>query len=246
MQVVSDAPVLHYNGERKPWGTNPFAEYVKAMGYWGQNLTGLPQAKNPEPEQLLAKEMQLVVLLSGPRTGTEWLAKVIHMHKSSLSPPRTSRTLAQLAILACPLRQVMADDSYLVCGSIDDRTAPHPESLMPYDVACDNATQIPCTSWHVVGPRNDSCDLRLMCQWRYVLAASRGTSVTPGAGMPGSAGLDSYEKVRMYVPLSTCLFLYTSHAHTHARTLWACEALMARVRASARASIAALLRPDGP
>lgn len=88
----------------------------------------------------------------------------------------------------------MADDAGLVCGSIDDRTAPHPESLMPYDVACDNATQIPCLSWHVVGPRNDSCDLRLMCQWRYVLASARGTVVTRGGGGAASGGVDSYEK----------------------------------------------------
>ena len=40
----------------------------------------------------------------------------------------------------------------------------------------------------IVGPKNDSCDLRLMCQWRYVLAASRGTSVTPGKGQPGASG----------------------------------------------------------
>ena len=40
MQVITDAPVLHYNGERKPWGTNPFAEYVKAMGYWGKQTVG--------------------------------------------------------------------------------------------------------------------------------------------------------------------------------------------------------------
>lgn len=158
MQVITDAPVLHYNGERKPWGTNPFAEYVRAMGYWGQNLTGLPQTSSSEPVGE-PKPLTLVVLLSGPRTGTEWLAKV------------------------------MADDSQLVCGSIDDRTAPHPESLMPYDVACDNATQIPCLSWHVVGPKNESCDLRLMCQWRYVLSSARGISVTP-AGASASA---SYE-----------------------------------------------------
>lgn len=149
LDVISAAPVLHYNGERKPWGKNPFAEYVKAMGYWGQNVTGLPQKKEDSESLGEPKPLQLVVLLSGPRTGTEWLAKV------------------------------MADDAQLVCGSIDDRTAPHPESLMPYDVACDNATQIPCLSWHVVGPKNESCDLRLMCQWRYILAASRGTSVTP-------------------------------------------------------------------
>ena len=166
MQVITDAPVLHYNGERKPWGTNPFSEYVKAMGYWGQNLTGLPRKANTDNDKSIAKPkpLTLVVLLSGPRTGTEWLAKV------------------------------MADDSQLVCGSIDDRTAPHPESLMPYDVDCDNRTQIPCLSWHIVGPKNDSCDLRLMCQWRYVLSAARGISVTPGAGDPNAAGLDSYEK----------------------------------------------------
>lgn len=103
LQTISDAPVLHYNGERKPWGTNPFAEYVKAMGYWGQNLTGLPTTNTKPVTE--GKSLKLVVLLSGPRTGTEWLAKV------------------------------MADDNELVCGSIDDRTAPHPESLMPYDVA---------------------------------------------------------------------------------------------------------------
>ncbi len=160
LDVISAAPVLHYNGERKPWGKNPFAEYVRAMGYWGQNVTGLPQKQ----EEVIGdpKPLQLVVLLSGPRTGTEWLAKV------------------------------MADDSGVVCGSIDDRTAPHPESLMPYDVACDNSTQIPCLSWHVVGPKNDSCDLRLMCQWRYVLAASRGTSVTPSAGASTQGA--AYEK----------------------------------------------------
>lgn len=65
---------------------------------------------------------------------------------------------------------------------------------MPYDVECNNRTQIPCLSWHVVGPKNDSCDLRLMCQWRYVLSAARGISVTPGAGDSSSVGLDSYEK----------------------------------------------------
>ena len=164
LQTISDAPVLHFNGERKPWGTNPFAEYVRAMGYWGQNLTGLPQQKSAEPIGL-PKPLNLVVLLSGPRTGTEWLAKV------------------------------MADDGERVCGSIDDRTAPHPESLMPYDVACDNATQIPCLSWHIVGPTNTSCDLRLMCQWRYVLSAARGISVTPSGHFQagGSAGA-AYER----------------------------------------------------
>ncbi|KOO23116.1 putative galacturonosyltransferase 3-like protein [Chrysochromulina tobinii] len=162
LDVIARAPVLHYNGERKPWGSNPFAEYVRAMGYWGQNVTGLPQ-KNSQSQDVTGdpQPMQLLVLLSGPRTGTEWLAKV------------------------------MADDSGVVCGSIDDRTAPHPESLMPYDVDCDNRTQIPCLSWHIVGPKNESCDLRLMCQWRYVLAASRGTSVTPSTGLPTAS---AYEK----------------------------------------------------
>lgn len=70
LKVISDAPVLHYNGERKPWGSNPFAEYVRAMGYWGQNVTGLPQPKQDDKDELLeSKPMQLVVLLSGPRTG---------------------------------------------------------------------------------------------------------------------------------------------------------------------------------
>ena len=75
LQTVSDAPVLHFNGERKPWGANPFAEYVKAMGYWGQNLTGLPQSSSSAPIAE-PQPLGLVVLLSGPRTGTEWLAKV--------------------------------------------------------------------------------------------------------------------------------------------------------------------------
>ena len=83
----------------------------------GQNLTGLPQKTGTNDDKAIAspRSLTLVVLLSGPRTGTEWLAKV------------------------------MADDSQLVCGSIDDRTAPHPESLMPYDVECNNRTQIPCS-----------------------------------------------------------------------------------------------------
>ena len=64
MQTITDAPVLHYNGERQPWGTNPFAEYVKAMGYWGQNLTGLPPASNAKDQPVGdPKPLTLVVLL---------------------------------------------------------------------------------------------------------------------------------------------------------------------------------------
>lgn len=69
--VITAAPVLHYNGERKPWGKNPFVEYVNAMGYWGQNLTGLPQATEARTVAIEPKPMQLVVLLSGPRTGPD-------------------------------------------------------------------------------------------------------------------------------------------------------------------------------
>ena len=82
----------------------------------------------------------------------------------------------------------MSDDKHLVCGSLDDRTAPHPESLMPFNVVCSNKSQVPCTAWSVEALSSSSCDLRLMCQWRYVLAAARGGAVIdPSAGGGGRA-----------------------------------------------------------
>ena len=103
--AIKRAAVLHFNGERKPWGKRPFEEYVAAMGDWGQHVSPVPHSVAPASKP---KRMDLVVLLSGPRTGTEWLAKV------------------------------MTDDSERVCGALEERTAPHPESLMPFNVMCSN------------------------------------------------------------------------------------------------------------
>lgn len=164
-EVISRAAVLHFNGERKPWGSRPFADYMHAMGDWGQALSPFwppPSSHSDKPrteaDAAAPPSLTLAILLSGPRTGTEWLSKV------------------------------MSDDKHLVCGSLDDRTAPHPESLMPFNVVCSNKSQVPCTAWSVEALSSSSCDLRLMCQWRYVLAAARGVSVIdPSAGGGGRA-----------------------------------------------------------
>ena len=165
--VISRASVLHFNGERKPWGARPFDEYMEAMGrdrirpasFASPGAAGQQShaqrgehgpAHTPSSAPPVVEPMKLVILLSGPRTGTEWLAKVL------------------------------SDDSGKFCGSLEDRTAPHPEALMPFNVQCRNASEAPCTSWKVEELTNSSCDLRLMCHWRYVLAAARGLSVTAG------------------------------------------------------------------
>ena len=153
-QTIADASVLHFNGGRKPWQSNTFAEYTAAMGYWGQNLTGLPGAAAPrEQADETPEPLKLVLLLSGPRSGTEWFSKV------------------------------MTDDNGAVCGSNGDRTAPPPEALMPFDVACRNPLQAPCLSWRVVVPQKSSCNLRRLCEWRYILSAARGKMAAPLEGL---------------------------------------------------------------
>ena len=121
------------------------------MGYWGQNLTGLPGAAAPrEQVDETPAPLELVLLLSGPRSGTEWFSKV------------------------------MTDDNDRMCGSNSDRTAPPPEALMPFDVACRNPLQAPCLSWRVVVPsQKSSCNLRRLCEWPYVLSAARGKMAAP-------------------------------------------------------------------
>jgi hypothetical protein len=151
-RTIADASVLHFNGGRKPWQNNTFAEYSVAMGYWGQNLTGLPGAAAPrEQVDETPAPLELVLLLSGPRSGTEWFSKV------------------------------MTDDNGEMCGSNSDRTAPPPEALMPFDVACRNPLQAPCLSWRVVVPQKSLCNLRRLCEWRYVLSAARGKMAAPPA-----------------------------------------------------------------
>jgi hypothetical protein len=163
-EVIQRAGVLHFNGERKPWGEHPFAEYMEAME------EGSARHSVPSPSKgrgggsssnnnsgIVEVPLDLVVLLSSPRSGTEWLSKV------------------------------MSDDQGTVCGSIGLRTAPHPESLMPFNVVCSNASEVPCTAWRVEELSNSSCDLRTMCHWRYVIAAARGASVTTDEQLNGVA-----------------------------------------------------------
>ena len=53
---------------------------------------------------------------------------------------------------------------------------------MPLDVECRNTTQSTCTAWQAKRLTADSCDLRRMCMWRYVLAAARGVGVMSSDG----------------------------------------------------------------
>ena len=81
-EVLARASVLHFNGDRKPWGDSAFPEYIEAMGDWGQTLGMSAKLLKPDSaaaraNDSVAKPLSLVVLLSSPRTGTEWLAKVI-------------------------------------------------------------------------------------------------------------------------------------------------------------------------
>ena len=176
--AIRKAAVLHYNGDRKPWGGHAFPEYIDAMGDWGQ-LHGPGRAffaaSSPASahdggggggDGARVKPLKLVVLLSGPRTGTEWLAKV------------------------------MADDGKSICGSLSERSAPHPEALMPFEVPCANASEVPCTAWAVERLTTDSCDLRRMCHWRYVIGAARGAYASQpapaGGGASGSAAVHAF------------------------------------------------------
>ena len=84
--AIRRSSVLHFNGDRKPWNTKPkpkpFGAYMEAMGDWGQNLTSLARAATASSKAGAAAAhtpppLELLILVSNPRTGTEWLAKVM-------------------------------------------------------------------------------------------------------------------------------------------------------------------------